>query len=488
MNDKETVQVKKEFIELAAAQQTAQVATETPVQKDLIDEFLDSIEVTFDQIKKSEGVQTFEFVYTDFLKKLKGLKKGKALEKIVFDIFMVLGDAFVPIMIANYVARQRLEKGYFRDVRNKIRAETLDNNSLAELYRRDKSRSPKLYKELAEKGYTDEDIENILELSTSLMGANDVISLLGRNAFDDKFANTAGLDEGFSSIPAHVKSKLDRTGFPMGDLPYYWRAHYVTPSINTIDLMRHLNLITPAEQTEYLKAANYPPRLIPKIIEAGHTQLNKIDVRRLYNTSVINTHRELVDAYKRMGYDDSNADKLATLAEVLKPREKMLRTHEHEKTKDDVINAYGMQLYSKGEVTQILKDLGYGKEDIELFIVQEDYKTERERANILLNAYHRAYVNGVYDTNKIIIELGHLNLPSKYVDVLIEAWELERVHKVERPSKSEILSFFKSGIIDRTTCVNELRSLGYNDKYIEWFIAAATKEKSITHGVKSATS
>ena len=69
--------------------------------------------------------------------------------------------------------------------------------------------------------------------------------------------------------------------------------------------------------------------------------------------------------------------------------------------------------------------------------------------------------------------LSGLNLPSKYIDNLFSIWYLELSTKLTLPTKSEVLGFYKKGIIDKVTVTQELSKLGYNKIYISWYLGAS---------------
>ncbi len=76
--------------------------------------------------------------------------------------------------------------------------------------------------------------------------------------------------------------------------------------------------------------------------------------------------------------------------------------------------------------------------------------------------------------------LNTLNLPAKKIDVLLEAWELEKYDAQKIPTKSELAKLMKLEIIDEETYRIEMKKLNYVDKYIDWYllqIAAMTRKE-----------
>jgi len=72
--------------------------------------------------------------------------------------------------------------------------------------------------------------------------------------------------------------------------------------------------------------------------------------------------------------------------------------------------------------------------------------------------------------NEVMDKLAALNLTGKRIENLFNIWDIERSVKTVKPTKAEILSFLRQGIIDKETAINELAGMGYNDTYISWYL------------------
>ena len=59
----------------------------------------------------------------------------------------------------------------------------------------------------------------------------------------------------------------------------------------------------------------------------------------------------------------------------------------------------------------------------------------------------------------------------------LEAWDIDKELKMDRPTKAELLGFFNADIINESTLRNELREHGYKDEYVNWYVQANIKKK-----------
>ncbi|GAH56678.1 unnamed protein product, partial [marine sediment metagenome] len=80
-------------------------------------------------------------------------------------------------------------------------------------------------------------------------------------------------------------------------------------------------------------------------------------------------------------------------------------------------------------------------------------------------------IRGVMSHNELVEKLNALNLAAKRIEYLFAIWDLERVARVTKPTKAEILTFLRKGIIVAEEAIEELKGLGYSERYINWYMA-----------------
>ncbi|GAI73471.1 unnamed protein product, partial [marine sediment metagenome] len=48
----------------------------------------------------------------------------------------------------------------------------------------------------------------------------------------------------------------------------------------------------------------------------------------------------------------------------------------------------------------------------------------------------------------------------------------ERLARTTKPTKAELMTFWRKNIINYPTLVEELKGLGYPERYIDWYVKA----------------
>lgn len=409
----------------------------------------------------------------DVQKRLDALEKTGSLtlqqsiaSSIIHFIMPFLKDLF---LISEY-AKIEGEKDRLQPLRTKVRPQLMDIERGIEAVRRDKGYTNDFLVTLTKYGYTDNDIKHIMDMINYIPSVQDVISFAVREVYDDTFARRWNLDEGLTRIEANARPEAERAGIKWTDFQKYWRAHWQLPSPNQLYEMLHRGKISLEDVKRALEANDFMPGFIQPFIDISFNPLTRVDVRRMHKLGIL-SNEQVKKSYMDLGYDEQNADGLTKFTiELNKEKAPKDRELDKELTKADILSAYDYQLFTRAEAREGLKSLGYNNEEADYYLDRQDYKQYQDRAKILIDTYHKAYLNGIYDRSKTVALLGQLDLPARYTDTLLGLWDIERDARTETPTKSELLGFYKTHVITQEVCRQELKSLGYQDKYIDWYI------------------
>jgi len=74
-------------------------------------------------------------------------------------------------------------------------------------------------------------------------------------------------------------------------------------------------------------------------------------------------------------------------------------------------------------------------------------------------------------------ELGRLNLPSEQVNRYIHEWDIKLDAKTKTLTATKLSEFRLMDIITDDEFRSEMSGLGYNDRYIEWYIESFGMEE-----------
>lgn len=217
--------------------------------------------------------------------------------------------------------------------------------------------------------------------------------------------------------------------------------------------------------------------------EIAYSPFTRVDVRRMRKLGVLAIH-EVAPAYEDLGYKHDKALKMAEFTEKynLDPEfsEETFSDREAQKNKDVSVSAilrgYNEFLLDRKETLTAIMGLGYSEAEVEWLLAFEDFKRAESGAKRILTKYRNGFVRGVYTRQEIEGKLGELNLPGKYTENLLTEWDEEKETRVSIPSKAEFVRFYKKKIISKMDLEEGFKRLGYEDKYIVWYLADLEKE------------
>jgi len=355
----------------------------------------------------------------------------------------------------------------------------LDIDTLRAAYLRGEISEGRVISEMAKQGYQDGDIEIIKKLFYFIPGVQDLIRMAVREAFSPEIAEKFGQ---YQDFPTQLAEWGAKQGLSEDWAKAYWASHWELPGANMGFEMLHRGIITEDELKLLLRALDVMPFWRDKLIKLSYIPFTRVDVRRMHKMGII-TDEELVTSYMDIGYAPDKAAKLAeftmlynrepeaneqTAADTRKAKDKDL-------TKGDILKGYHDGLLPVDDTRKALLDIGYSQEEMDYYVNREDFLIEQERVNTYLNNFHAAYVKGTIDYNQLIDLLGQLNLPTSQVESLISLWSIEKSLKAAKPTKSELLGWWKKKLISDDDCYNELASLGYADQYIKLYMSKKTE-------------
>jgi hypothetical protein len=336
--------------------------------------------------------------------------------------------------------------------------------------------------ELRAQGWEDERISVLEKTARFYPSVDDFIRFLVRETFRPDVIAKYGYDEDY---PKEIEDFVAKAGIDPEWMKHFWRAHWILPTPTMVYEMLHRGVITKEEMLDLLKVADYPKFWREKLVAISYTPYTRVDIRRMHKVGVLD--REGVKkAYKEIGYDEEKSEKMTEFTIRLNEEPEDSEMTDEDKRKKElkgltistIIKEYKNELISENDTRKYLRDLGLTDEVIDAQIGIAEYEKESDRVDTYLTAYKRMYLNGVIDYNTASDLLDKLNLPASNKEYLLDIWDLEKMGKPSLPSKTELESFYKKGIIDQDTYKIMMRNLGYDDTFIDWYLEAmAVKAK-----------
>lgn len=321
--------------------------------------------------------------------------------------------------------------------------------------------------EMRARGYLDEDIDKLIELSTFLPGTGDLVSMAVREAWRDDIAAKYGYDADF---PPEFAQYAAKRGMSADWCKRYWRAHWSLPGPTMAREMLHRTDMTLEDYETLLRIADYPQTFRKWMTEVAYTPFTRVDVRRMYKLGVIPDIAGVITAYKDIGYNDEKAGKLAEFT-IMEYGEE-----ERDATKADVVAAYSLGRLSAVETKTILLDLGYQDWIADLYLARADLKESNALAAEVIKHTKTMYTNRQISRVDAVGKLAALPLPGPEIDRYIEAWDITRLARVGRPSRSELKALFLDNVLDEADFRTELAGHKLSDRYIGWIVEGCLVE------------
>ena len=152
--------------------------------------------------------------------------------------------------------------------------------------------------------------EKLGEIARAIPTLTDMIRFAVREVYSPKQRADLKLDEDY---PEAFTKQAALHGLTRDYARDYWAAHWQLPSPTQLYTMLWRGLIDEGKLDDALKAADYSPTWRDKLRDIAYHVPGRIDLRRMYAEGLIG-YRELVDGYKRLGYNKDDAKMLADFA------------------------------------------------------------------------------------------------------------------------------------------------------------------------------
>lgn len=394
---------------------------------------------------------------------------------------------------------------------------------------REPGRMDEFKAEMSARGYKLDEIEKVVELFHIIPPAPDLIRMAVREAFDPDIVSTYKLDADLHKVPYGL---LEKVGLSREMANYYWYAHWVLPSVLQGYEMLHRGEITEGELKTLMKSLDIMPGWIDHLINISYRPYTRVDVRRMHATGVLD-EPAVLRSYRDIGYDLEKATKMteftvaynteeerdATKTDILtayfegvltrdeagsllahlgyttpyieaylaatdyriERRRRQEREEDTEEilqeeralTKTDILSSYLDKILTEPEARAFLAEIDYPPSVIDILIAKTDHQELQRLLKEEIATTRTLYVNEEIDRPEVYERLGQFALPATQIRELLTRWDIEKERKVERPSVSQLLTFYFNGIINEAKLRVNLARHKFLPEYIDLYVANA---------------
>lgn len=349
-------------------------------------------------------------------------------------------------------------------------------------------------------GFTKEQAELLDTVVEPIPSVGDIIQFAVREVYSPEIAKENRQYEGGKEVFDIAKPDIEAQGLSYDNFMKYWAAHWQLPSIGQGYEMLQRDMITHEQLDRLFVALDIMPGYVAPLKGISYSPFTRVDIRRMHKFGVL-SEEDVFVAYAHNGFNpnvdghlhENSNDAYACfecrtrsdvgrmtaftvaynsdpIEEETTESDKRVRK-EKELTKADILKGLRYRIISEDMAKTALYEAGYSEFESEYLVGIETYKIEEDKFDANLEAIHKSYVKGVLDKNETLAMLGPMNIAGALQEELFEQWDIEKIPKLQQPSRADILKFLKKGVIDKPTATEELEKLGYNDKYIGWYLS-----------------
>lgn len=318
-------------------------------------------------------------------------------------------------------------------------------------------------KRMKELGYTEDRITEIKETYPIIPGAGDLFHLVAKEAFEPDMISKYGYADEF---PEEQIKWLNMQGISNYWAYKYWYAHWETPSIGQGFEMYQRGVIDFSDLWDLFRVIEIPPYWREKLTEIAFMPYTRVDVRRMHKIGVINDD-ELIRAYQDVGYSPEKALVMADFTVQYN------RGAEKELTRSQILDGYKDDLINLEDAKLFLLDMGYGETEVDYLIASTNYEKDKDLEKLKLDNIKKKFQANLITSYSARDLLTQLNIEGNRIDALIEKWEINLLEDMRKPTKTDLDKLIKAKVIDDNIYIDQMKMLGYESKYIGWFMQLA---------------
>lgn len=339
------------------------------------------------------------------------------------------------------------------------------------------------YREVAKEGFTPslramQQIAN-LETPNALPGVSDLVRMELREVFREE-------DRAAQLTPRPTDTFLElmkRQGYDTFHAESYWAAHWDLPSVQQgFEMLHRLRpgrvddelVFTVEDLRTLLKKQDVLPAYVDRVIATSYQPLTRVDVRRMYQLNVLDLD-DVVEAYRDLGYDETNAQRLADFVKA------DVATEARELSRGDWIASFREGLVSEAQLTAALKDMGYSDESagfvVALELARKDAQLRREREAFARNLekmgrrVRRQSRADKLDEDATRAELEDLGLSDLDISLFFTQYRMTPMPKAKDLTRGDELAAFRFGIVTEDETRERLAALGLDEREVGQLVA-----------------
>uniref|UniRef100_A0A6M3LCZ5 Uncharacterized protein n=1 Tax=viral metagenome TaxID=1070528 RepID=A0A6M3LCZ5_9ZZZZ len=353
----------------------------------------------------------------------------------------------------------------------------VEEQSIRTLWLRGHYDDAKMYERMRELGYTDTRTAEIIKTWQLYPGPQDLFTMVAKEAFEPDIYKILGLDLEF---PSEQLPWLEAQGISREWAEKYWIAHWDQPSIGQGFEMLHRGIITRDELDLLFRAVEIPKFWREKLTAMTFVPFTRVDVRRMHELGVLTTE-ELVQAYQDIGYDGEKAVKLAEFTIRYNAQ------GDNSLTRSAVLTSYREDLISRGDALDLLEVQNLSRDAADFYLTMEDYKIATENIRLHTDTLKDRFLLGVDGEATTRSSLNKLGLRGSKIDALVDNWKVDQYKYEALPSKAELSELLITRVISEGQWREIMSRHGYSYQVQSWYLKLLERQITISAALPSRT-
>lgn len=336
---------------------------------------------------------------------------------------------------------------------------------------------------LARLGYPSDVREMLFQAAFIPTPPQDAIRFAVREVYDPVRRDELTLD---ADLPARFLEEARKAGLSEQLARDYWAAHWELPSVGQVFEMAHRGAkdmhgrtFTLEDVRKYLVAADVAPYWRPLLEQIAYSPLTRVDVRRMRKLDVL-SRDEVRDAYLALGYDATNAERLAAFVEAdVKGEKKLEKADLTAGLRSRIVTAVAAGTLSEDRGRTLLAELDADPADVEMLIAESQEIREGARAQRIRELVEQLVVKGKWTMDEGLGELRRRGFTDRELAGIRDEITIER--QLRGPTeeeladrdltKAEILDAMSAAIIEETQAREMLTELRYDAGEVDTLIS-----------------
>ncbi len=296
---------------------------------------------------------------------------------------------------------------------------------------------------------------------------SDLVTFAVREVYSPEITRKFGQ---FDDLPEMFLKEAYKTGMDEEQARNYWASHWDLPSSQMGFEMLHRGVINEEELAMLLRALDVMPFWREKLIKISYNPLTRVDVRRMYLVGVLK-EEDVYRAYLDEGYSPENARRLTDF--TIKYENPDVESI----TRASVVSAYKKDIITKDELTQYFKLLNYNENVLNFWLENADYEKTLDSIEKYTQDITDRYIMGDIDISDVRKELSALDVPSNYIDAVVNDTLAKSAKKTKVPTLDDLRRWLQTGLVEESYFVRKMRLLGYRDADIELYLSEISSNK-----------